>query len=158
MVFAQSAKGAALQPRQARAVSFTVQAINGLLFERWLLKTVINHFYLVPEDAREPWVPPNEWVEIVFGIRPFPEKCGLYLVVGGVRQMRRSGDVRFALRRITYPKTQISCGGQVVINDWELIVSLIPLKEEGVSHHPRFLRLKHRRKTFRVLRFDWVST
>lgn len=48
--------------------------IPGDLFERWLLKTLINFELLADFNTR----PPMDVVEIAFGLRPFGPRAGLY--------------------------------------------------------------------------------
>jgi len=63
----------------------TMLLLNGLDVKRWLLKTLCG---LVTSgtievrgiaDPRE-WRPPLEWLEVIFGIRPMVEGCGLYFL------------------------------------------------------------------------------
>jgi hypothetical protein len=154
-VFRESAKRAAMMPSNARAASLRVQAIDGRLFERWLLKTVTNIAYLESPEGQAPWTPTLAWVELVFGLRLFPDRCGLYLETGEC-QARPGNDNYFGARILTYPETKDPCGGQVKVNEWGMVVTLTPLAEKGVRYRPRFMRLKHRHKVFRVLRFDWA--
>ena len=49
--------------------------IHGDLFERWLLKTLVN-FELLADFGRRP---PKNVVEMAFGLRPFGERAGLFL-------------------------------------------------------------------------------
>ncbi len=152
--FAISAKAAHVMPKTARPVSLRIEAIDGLLFERWLLKTVTNLTYDGIGLGNRPWAPPSEWVEIIFGLRPFPARCGFYLETAPLSTQLEK-DNYFAARILTDPKTDLPCGGQLKINDWGVIVSLTPLREKEVQYRPRFLKLRHRGRLFRVLRFDW---
>ena len=152
--FAESARQSALAPKGARPISLRVSAVDGERFERWLLKTVINVAFQGAPQGREPWTPPKEWVELAFGLKPFPPRCGLYLATAE-RRLGPHGQNRLSMRVVTYPGTAEPCGGQMKINDWEVAVTLVPLLEDGWAFRPRVLRLQHRLKTFRVLRFDW---
>ncbi len=50
--------------------------INGLLLERWFLKTAINMIQVLYPAV---FSPPTELIELAFGLRPFPPKAGLCL-------------------------------------------------------------------------------
>lgn len=154
-IFANSAKRAVSMPKGARPVSMRVQEIDGPLFERWLLKTITNVAYLDDSEGEPPWEPNKEWVELIFGKRKWPDKCGLYLETNLNLGRPRGPEHFIAARILTYPGTKNPCGGQMKLHDWGLTVSLVPLSPTGVAYHPRFLKLAQKRKTFRVLRFDW---
>lgn len=55
--------------------------VNGLLLERWFLKTMLNlavsQPYLIGPSGTEPGIPPADLVEVVFGRRPFWPGSGL---------------------------------------------------------------------------------
>lgn len=154
-IFAESAKRAATMPKKARPVSMRIQAVPGRLFERWLLKTITNVAYLDSTDGLPPWQPGRAWVELVFGLSDWPDRCGLYLETGTYK-LRREPDQFFGARLLTYPGTKDPCGGQLILNDMRLVITLTPLAEKaGVAYRPHFLRLKHGHKVFRVLRVDW---
>lgn len=154
-IFATSAKRAASMPKSARPVSMRVQAIIGPLFERWLLKTITNIAYLDDSEGAPPWTPRGEWVELIYGLRNWPDKCGLYLETNLDLGRPLGSDSYIAARILTYPGTKDPCGGQMKLHDWGLTVSLTPLSPIGATFHPRFLQLAQKRRTFRVLRFDW---
>jgi hypothetical protein len=58
--------------------------IQGNLFERWLLKTLVNFELLADFNRR----PTRDVVEIAFGLRPFAANAGLFFIVapGGLVQ------------------------------------------------------------------------
>lgn len=154
-IFSASAAKARTLPAGARPTSFRIQTVDGAQFERWFLKTVIDVAYLDDADG-VPWVPPTEWVEIVYGRRPFPSDCGLYMV-NRMDPIPQAPDLYFALKINRFPGTE-RCGGQVKIGGWELVLSLIPLREHGLTFHPRFMKLALQLRLFRVLRFDWPGS
>lgn len=55
--------------------------LDGHLFERWLVKTLINTCFQRPNrigpDGAEPGIPSKELVEIAFGLRRFTGHCGM---------------------------------------------------------------------------------
>jgi len=76
------------------------ESIDGLLLERWCMKTAINTWYL--RDDRSPgnaWHPPSQWVAMAFGREPVKPYAGLYLVPAdsGVPE-RVPGKTRFAVQ------------------------------------------------------------
>jgi hypothetical protein len=57
----------------------TTVHLSGLLLERWTLKTVIN--YLASGLAhKDKWLPNEDLVRSVFGLKSLPSGCGLYLL------------------------------------------------------------------------------
>ncbi|HMB03593.1 MAG TPA: hypothetical protein VKP69_07615 [Isosphaeraceae bacterium] len=74
--------------------------INGPLLERWLLKTLINISYNgdYPIGARfiAKGHPNQELVEIVFGLRKFTGRAGLYFVVHTGQEVYSDDTVQFS--------------------------------------------------------------
>lgn len=62
----------------ADGAQHTVVHLNGLLLERWALKTIINHMAAGLGDANK-WLPNDGLVRNVFGLTSLPNQCGLYL-------------------------------------------------------------------------------
>ena len=58
--------------------------IPGRKLESWFLKTLINIAYgqsiTIGEHGVEPGVPPDDLVEIAFGLKKFPDPAGLYTI------------------------------------------------------------------------------
>lgn len=50
---------------------------NGYKIERWCLKVLCNVLASDSIEALADWEPPPELVRRVFGVEPFPERCGL---------------------------------------------------------------------------------
>ena len=75
--------------------------IDGRMFERWLLKTLINYEISGDQElpigppAIRPGRPPNELVEIAFGMRDFQPAAGLYY-------LGRVGDDLNVAERVKY--------------------------------------------------------
>ncbi len=54
---------------------------NGHDIERWMLKTLCGAVVSGNAEIRTRewnWIPPLEWLQILFGEEPFPARCGLY--------------------------------------------------------------------------------
>jgi len=70
-----------MTPRRWSIAEFTV---DGILLERWLTKCLINVAFeneiKIGLDSEEMGQPSKSLVEIVFGMRPFPGKAGLYAI------------------------------------------------------------------------------
>lgn len=58
---------------------YTSVQVNGLLLERWALKTLIN-FVTARLAHASRWLPDEDAVRIAFGMKPMPSRCGLYLL------------------------------------------------------------------------------
>lgn len=68
--------------------------INGLLLERWFLKTAINILYCPPHNIKNP---PKELLEIVFGLRKNPPNVGLCIAAHeGGQFLNTDFDIKFA--------------------------------------------------------------
>ena len=65
--------------------------IQGDLFERWLLKTLINFELLADFNRR----PPKSITEIAFGLRPFGERAGLFLDASLGDALQADGHFRY---------------------------------------------------------------
>jgi hypothetical protein len=76
--------------------------IDGLAFERWFLKTLINiaykQAYPIGSKSAKQWVPSLDLVEIAFNRREFEPKAGLYFM-GELGEKIDSTD---RIRAITY--------------------------------------------------------
>jgi len=75
-------------------------SINGLLLERWFLKTLINiqstSSYPIGFNSNKAGMPSDELVKIAFGFSPFPEKCGLYCVIKQDEQIKTNETLEYA--------------------------------------------------------------
>lgn len=66
---------------------------NGLLLERWFLKTTINILYGPPHNCK---TPPIELVELAFGLRKFPKEVGLCIsAYQGGQWLNNDFDIKF---------------------------------------------------------------
>lgn len=78
--------------------------INGSLFERWLLKTMINIEMVKNFDLSVP----VDLVEMSFGKRPFGQKAGLFF--GGFSHDPDLGNDRVSFSPLTNPVSNEVCG------------------------------------------------
>lgn len=92
--------------------------VNGHRFERWLLKTTINHLVYSPKRYSN-YIPEHYLVELVFGQRNFDydNKWGLYFVTpvlyGNLRQP--TGTVAVMPIKISKEERQILLGSVVIV-------------------------------------------
>jgi len=97
-----------------------------------LLKTLINMEMSANQGvALGPYLesaeqPPCDLVEIVFGLRPFPGRSGLYFVVDSARTIRREERVKYvALLKTIGDKTYVAAG-EFLFHGFQFILSLEP--------------------------------
>lgn len=152
-IFTVSARRALTMPPTARTTGRNYQKVNGAMLERWLLKTLVNLIVSSGEPRGDAWIPPQDWVDIIFGRMRFPERCGLYFEKA--EHTLPHTDDYLALLVRTYPGTNLPCAGQMKINGWGVIVTMLPLSEEVALHRPLFLNLEHRARVFRSMRLNW---
>ena len=55
--------------------------LSGDDIERWMLKTLCTHIVVVRKFGDD-WGPPVPWLEILWDMKPFPSRCGLYFNEG----------------------------------------------------------------------------
>ncbi len=104
-------------------------AIDGPLLERWFLKTLINFRFVekrpigVAPQSQE--TPPKELVEIVFGLRQFENRAGLYIAA-------RAGDQIDSFDRVRcVGRTDLAgnlVGGRFNFRGYTFFLCLIPEK------------------------------
>lgn len=134
---------------------------NGSLLERWFLKTLINMelsgdqgFAIGPhlEHAERLHC---ETVEMVYGLRPFPGRSGLYFLADSSRTVRFQERVRYVSYLKTLGDKTYVAAGQFSFHGFQFILSLEPeglpetverRDEEGrvvgalkLIHHPGLL-------------------
>jgi len=96
--------------------------VEGELFERWLLKTVIN-------AAAAGWLAPIKWqpspsiAKAIFGLEPVPDRLGLYSVDGVDPSHRPSGGVTFTPLFLGTPRGKILAGAYVTVHGMPLLAS-----------------------------------
>jgi hypothetical protein len=119
----------------------TKRKCNGSLFERWLLKTLINFELIMTNfDA----MPPLELVDRAFGKRPFLDGSGLfYMGREGLYIPSEEGHVTYM--RLTYENQNDIRGGLFLCNAFAFALMFgAPDSSEGqvfqsmnILHHPR---------------------
>lgn len=83
-----------------RVETARIAPIDGLLWERWCIKTSINTWYLRTDGSPGGrWQPPRDWVAMAFGLQPVKAHAGLYLVPANSAVPERTpGKTRFAIQ------------------------------------------------------------
>jgi hypothetical protein len=154
----------------------TTVHLSGLLFERWVLKTVIN--YLASGLAhKERWLPNADLVRCVFGLNSLPSGCGLYLL--RLDQYAPISTEQTGITpawRGTTDGTPYECVGAIVylhgaafflLLQLELLDSLrasglafsksdLPLTYERLKYHPRGAIIDDGRGHTMSAVFDWA--
>jgi hypothetical protein len=138
-------------------------AVDGILFERWALKTTVSTSQLRAADWR--WTPPPEFPALVLGKQALPVGCGL-AALNGVRddfgayngisctyyRSTADGDVVASL---------IGFGGFLFICSWSVpVADLVPIRSrtftaESAELHPRSIEIPG---TNIWTRFEWSGT
>lgn len=96
--------------------------VEGELFERWLLKTVVNL-------AAAGWLAPIKWqpspsiAKAIFGLEPVPDRLGLYSVDGVDPSHRPSGGVTFTPLFLGTPRGKILAGAYVAVHGMPLLAA-----------------------------------
>ena len=74
--------------------------IDASLLERWLLKTLLNLTYgsgfFIGIGGTEKGVPPNDLVQICYGLQPFPGNAGMYVAANEGMTLEMSDTVIFS--------------------------------------------------------------
>ena len=106
--------------------------INGLLLERWFLKTLINMElagdqglpigpYLANQER-----PHSELVEIAFGLRQFPTDSGLYFLADFAHEGQFEERIRYAAHlRVSENGTYVAAG-EFAFHGFQFMLSLEP--------------------------------
>jgi hypothetical protein len=100
-----------------------VLILSGDDLERWILKTLCTHILVVDKFGKN-WEPPVEWLEILWGMKPFPPGCGLYFnhEVG-----QSTPDMaKLALRVLTSPGIPGATGAMVELAAYRFALAMVP--------------------------------
>jgi hypothetical protein len=98
--------------------------VNGDLLERWLLKTVINMGASGWSDAAIKTKPHRAIVESIFGTRPVPDGCGLYLVDSTDDDMQSDSIFSFTPLHAPFPNgVKIPIGSYVRITGMRFLLA-----------------------------------
>jgi hypothetical protein len=150
IVFRETQRARQRRPRQKRLQQYHIE---GKMLERWLLKTTINIAYRRPLFSQAQWTPPSEWVEIVFGRRPFPPKAGLYLALHGWRKVH-TGD-RFIGIQLLDRRGEELVGAGFEFGFLGVAIATTPLLENGLHYRPQFFKDKRLLSSQQVIKFHW---
>jgi hypothetical protein len=130
--------------------------IDGGKLERWLLKAIIGTAFEHKTADHGTWQPSLKWVEMVFGRRPFPARCGLY--IGDFRMSTLALETnRLAIRMLTRDEVEID-GAEFNLNGWLMVLSLAALEEHDITYQPPFIRDAQGLRLQQVISFDWPQT
>lgn len=126
---------------------------DGLLLERWMLKTMINLAFEHSTPAGGKWTPSIEWVELAFGKRPFSRGCGLYIPEprGSILALDRC---RLEVKFLTQDGAHIH-GAEFDLNGWTMVLSFIPLERWTAHYRPDFVRDHDGLTTWQVMALTW---
>ena len=108
--------------------------VRGLMFERWLLKTLINIELLANFNTRIP----SEFVRRVFGNESFPLQSGLYFI--GQQRNALTAEERITFTRLHDPTQNGSIvAGMFTVGGFKLLLALGPILQ---SQNPLKLQNK----------------
>lgn len=149
--------------------------LNGLLLERWFLKTTINLCHVVPGEIR--WMggdrdrtqPPKLLVEAIFGVANLPSPMGLYTAT-------QVGETIYSDDTVAFVPLLRSQGevmaGLFHFRGWRFLVSLVeepfpeilslpttgpqhPWRRSELNYHLPTIEHAHGSFTSQILQFNW---
>jgi hypothetical protein len=129
--------------------------VDGFLVERWMLKTIIN--LMVDQPLRqERWRPDDVWVRCAYGLAPFPDRCGLYLLADN-KYRKASPDSGICIWTLTKGKNaDLLTGGHYKIEEAQFAITMAPL---AGAHQPlyrlRALKDKPALELRQIINFRW---
>ncbi len=109
-------------PDSLRGHEMRVLMLSGDDLERWMLKTLCTHIVVVRKFG-DNWEPPVPWLDILWGMKPFPSGCGLYFnqSIG-----ETSPDApRLGLRVMTCPGTVGPTGTNIQLGPHRFALAMI---------------------------------
>jgi len=109
-------------PNFLRNQELRVLMLSGDDLERWILKTLCTHIVAVRKFGNT-WEPPLLWLDILWGMKPFPPGCGLYFN----HEVGKSSPnaVQLGLRVLTSPGIDGPSGGIVQLCGHRLAVAMV---------------------------------
>lgn len=116
-------KGILKTPEFLQNHDLRVLMLSGDDLERWILKTLCTHV-LVVRKFGENWEPPLEWLEILWGTKPFPPGCGLYFnhEVG----QSAPDTAKLSLRVLTSPGIAGPTGAMIELAAYRFALAMVP--------------------------------
>lgn len=111
--------------------------VNGRLFERWLLKTLINMEVVSDSNFR----PPQELVEMAFGKRDFPKRGGLHYLGKSEPPDGLPEESLTYTQALDSTAVRRSAGGWFRVRRSMFMLAICSLDLQGAEwlHHPREL-------------------
>ncbi len=129
--------------------------VDGYLLERWLLKFLIGLAFEHSTPTGEMWRPPESWVKVCFGRKPFEEGCGLYVGrLAPAHEVVRQN--RVSAQTITRGSGQID-GVLFDLNGLQLLLTVSPMEEQLPDYRPNFLYDRQDDTTWQVVRISWCE-
>ena len=129
--FREQSRVANAFPRGSIPTAFSRSAIDALRVERWLLKTLVNLAYgnalFISHDGVSPGEPTKELVEIVFGLRKFSGRAGMYVAAKPGITLKSQDTVEFGP---LIKDDERILGGLFILRGFHLVLCLTP---EGVG-------------------------
>jgi hypothetical protein len=115
-------RGVLKTPEFLQKDALRVLILSGDDIERWLLKTLCTHIVVVRKFGND-WQPPIEWLQILWGMQPFPPGCGWYLNqhVG----QSTPDEVRLALRVLTSPGIPGATGALIDLAPYRFALAMV---------------------------------
>jgi hypothetical protein len=135
--------------------------IPGLLFERWALKLLLGMLGTKKIHYNDQKVSPDDlddlWVNVLYGISPMPEGCGLYILYKPGDKMSFSNQMA---TEFLYMEQEIA-GLKINFAGFQFWFSMVPKEIAFKSNHPNYEWIMYRPKSFnklpypQELRFIW---
>lgn len=140
----RSAQGLANARAKVPQLSWLVRwyGIDGVMLERWFLKTAINIFTMEHDEAEwelphSPTGPPEQLVRWAFGLEPIVKPFGLYAVGKVGKDLYSDDSVKLA--PLWTPSKKIA-GASFVFRGFEFILNLLPAVPPFVAGENLFLK------------------
>jgi len=148
-------------PDFLRNQDLRVLILSGDDVERWILKTLCTHTAAVRRFGGT-WVPPLQWLDILWGMKPFPRGCGLYFN----QEIGKSSpdSVQLGLRPLTSPGIDGPSGGIVQLCGHHFALAMVAPTPQQTSdsvlvpkyYRPTDLVISHGKSEV-VYSFGWAD-
>lgn len=156
-----------MQPRRWKKTAYKV---NGLMLERWFLKTGMNLVYYdrnqLKEDDETPTV---SLLRVIYGEEKMEPHAGLYITFSSKQTFTSHNTIEFS---VLSDETGWIVGYRFTFQDFRFLVSLMPKKINSVKsdegkmvseswsnseliYHPRKINIKQGDHISQVVNFTW---